>query len=107
MGASKENRLDSGDAEFVDVVHSNSAPFNLGYYGNCGHVDFYPNGGDDQPGCNNLDAPCSHSASYKFYAESITKPDIIACKCDLYFPDETCLNPCVEPVIFGEHCPTT
>ena len=45
----KAGKLDSGDAKFVDVVHSNAGK--LGYYGNLGHVDFYPNGGTFQPNC--------------------------------------------------------
>lgn len=44
-----ELRLNEQDADFVDVIHTD-----LGYYGfngPMGHVDFYPNGGKNQPGC--------------------------------------------------------
>ena len=43
----------SGDAKFVDVIHSNSDAFicgGLSLYGPLGNVDFYPNGGLHQPG---------------------------------------------------------
>ena len=41
---------------FVDVIHSNAKPLvdmGAGLYEPCGHVDFYPNGGQEQPGCPN------------------------------------------------------
>lgn len=43
------NRLDSGDAKSVQVIHTNA-----GYYGETGrvgHVDFCVNGGRKQPYC--------------------------------------------------------
>lgn len=45
------NRLDSGDAKSVQVMHTNA-----GYYGEggrVGHVDFCVNGGKRQPYCSN------------------------------------------------------
>ncbi|KAH8248041.1 hypothetical protein KR038_007147, partial [Drosophila bunnanda] len=50
-------RLDSSDAEFVDVIHSNGENLILGGLGSwqpMGHVDYYPNGGRVQTGCSNL-----------------------------------------------------
>lgn len=47
-------RLDPTDAIFVDVIHSNAkklVDMGAGMYTPCGHVDFYPNGGQEQPGC--------------------------------------------------------
>lgn len=45
-----DNKLDASDAEFVDVLHTNSLV--QGKVERCGHVDFYLNGGIIQPGCN-------------------------------------------------------
>ncbi|XP_058063244.1 pancreatic lipase-related protein 2 [Anopheles bellator] len=49
-------RLDRSDAKFVDIVHSDASEWvskgGLGMYQPIGHVDFYPNGGYNQPGCN-------------------------------------------------------
>lgn len=42
-------RLSEGDAEFVDVVHTDAGHF--GFIAPIGHVDYYPNGGRFQPGC--------------------------------------------------------
>lgn len=57
QGANVGARLDKTDAKFVDVIHTNAAPFLLGgsgYRARLGHIDFYPNGGEYQPGCENL-----------------------------------------------------
>ncbi|XP_004092328.2 lipase member I isoform X4 [Nomascus leucogenys] len=43
------SRLDYTDAKFVDVIHSDSN--GLGIQEPLGHIDFYPNGGNKQPGC--------------------------------------------------------
>ncbi|XP_027437927.1 lipase member H isoform X3 [Callorhinus ursinus] len=48
-GRPPEDRLDPGDAQFVDVIHSDIDA--LGYKEPLGNIDFYPNGGLDQPGC--------------------------------------------------------
>lgn len=48
-GAPISQRLDAGDAVFVDVVHTNEGIF--GYTGNCGDIDFDANCGTQQPGC--------------------------------------------------------
>ncbi|XP_030060617.1 pancreatic triacylglycerol lipase-like isoform X1 [Microcaecilia unicolor] len=50
-----EVRLDASDAKFVDVIHTDTAPMipNLGFGMSqaVGHLDFYPNGGEEMPGC--------------------------------------------------------
>ena len=45
-------RLDTTDAEYVDVYHTNSGPFGTGFglLPAIGHVDYYVNGGYSQPG---------------------------------------------------------
>ncbi|KAM4614958.1 inactive pancreatic lipase-related protein 1-like [Polymixia lowei] len=87
-------RLDTTDAAFVDVIHTDALPFNsklgLGMSNAIGHIDFYPNGGELMPGCSknkgrptDLDAiwegttafeACNHIRSYQYYSESIVTP---------------------------------
>ncbi|XP_044070772.1 inactive pancreatic lipase-related protein 1-like [Siniperca chuatsi] len=86
--------LDTSDATFVDVIHSDGLPFNsklgLGMSQSVGHIDFYPNGGELMPGCSvnkgnptDLDAiwegtmkfdACNHVRAYQYYSESVVKP---------------------------------
>lgn len=84
-------RLDSSDAKFVDVIHSNGENLFLGGLGSwqpMGHVDFYPNGGRMQKGCSNLfvgavtdfiwagdtegRSLCNHRRAYKFFVDSVS-----------------------------------
>uniref|UniRef100_A0A6P7GBL5 Lipase member H-A-like isoform X1 n=1 Tax=Diabrotica virgifera virgifera TaxID=50390 RepID=A0A6P7GBL5_DIAVI len=68
-----ENKLQKTDAIFVDVIHTNVQK--LGYKVPIGHVDWYVNGGNEQPGCPTLMMPetdvCSHLRVCDLYVESI------------------------------------
>ncbi|XP_072756273.1 pancreatic lipase-related protein 2-like [Anoplolepis gracilipes] len=70
-----EERLDSKDANFVDVIHTCAG--SLGILKPIGHADFYPNGGTfRQPGCPVFSAQiCSHGRAHEFFAESIVHSD--------------------------------
>ncbi|KAG8440349.1 hypothetical protein GDO86_006195 [Hymenochirus boettgeri] len=91
-----EVRLDPSDARFVDVIHTDAAPMipNLGFGMSqvAGHIDFFPNGGEEMPGCKknalsqiiDIDGiwqgtrdfvACNHLRSYKYYINSILKHD--------------------------------
>nr|DBA14847.1 TPA: hypothetical protein GDO54_004125 [Pyxicephalus adspersus] len=96
QGTPIEVRLDPSDAAFVDVIHTDAAPMipniGLGMSQVVGHLDFFPNGGEEMPGCSknalsqivDLDGiwqgtrdfvACNHLRSYKYYTESILKRD--------------------------------
>ena len=52
--AGPEDRIDKSDADFVDIIHTNSGMLWNGCLSikkSIGHVDFYPAGGSHQPGC--------------------------------------------------------
>lgn len=68
---SKDQKLDSSDAEFVDVFHTNA--FVQGKIESIGHIDFYMNGGVTQPGCWEKKNPfgCDHHRAAMYFAESI------------------------------------
>ncbi|XP_054710963.1 uncharacterized protein LOC129220557 [Uloborus diversus] len=85
-----EERLDATDAQFVDVIHTDAGLGlleGLGMRSQLGHVDFYPNGGTNQPGCHNSPLSilpriglqraaryyltCDHFRSIDYYIDSI------------------------------------
>ncbi|CAH2021052.1 unnamed protein product [Acanthoscelides obtectus] len=69
---SLDELLDRTDANFVDGIHTNGR--HLGVMTPVGHVDFYPNGGEAQPGC-----PlwvCSHIRAVEYWIASLSKPDL-------------------------------
>ena len=54
----RRKRLSKNDADFVDVIHTNSGELKRGCLSipqNIGHVDFYPNGGQFMPSCKGID----------------------------------------------------
>jgi len=95
-GTDKVVRLDPTDALFVDVMHTDTGTIlgtllghgGFGYTEPLGHVDVYPNGGDEQPNCDpsiltTVEAhgigaegvkqyvACNHIRSIHLYTESI------------------------------------
>lgn len=74
-------RLDTSDAAFVDIIHTNSNTLldgGLSFPFSIGHVDFWPNGGSRQVGCadsgpNLIDLAqgCSHGRAPIYFTESI------------------------------------
>ncbi|KAL7011739.1 hypothetical protein ACKWTF_014420 [Chironomus riparius] len=107
-------RLDLSDAQFVDILHTDSATFQEKSFGlkqQIGHVDFYPNGGRDQPVCRGqyFDGTCNHKNAVELFTESInTKCPFMAISCESYedFLKGTCSS-CNEDghacVKFGFH----
>ncbi|XP_011862678.1 PREDICTED: pancreatic lipase-related protein 2-like [Vollenhovia emeryi] len=72
-------RADRSDAVLVQVIHT-CTKF-VGLKSEIGTSDFYPNGGEEQPGCGpirwigDLDAMgCAHARAFLYYVESIGNP---------------------------------
>ncbi|KAJ1119423.1 hypothetical protein NDU88_007609 [Pleurodeles waltl] len=88
-GKPPDERLDPTDALFVDVIHTDIDA--LGYRENLGHIDFYPNGGTDQPGCpqtifsGSQYWKCDHQRSVFLYLSSLKQScDVMTYPCDSY-----------------------
>lgn len=73
-----DNRLNRGDANYVEIIHTNVGGFGLG--GPTADVDIYVNGGASQPGC--VLANCNHMRSASLYIESINSDQLVARRCN-------------------------
>nr|XP_057929595.1 lipoprotein lipase-like [Doryrhamphus excisus] len=104
--AEDQDTLSRDDAQFVDVLHTNtrgSPGRSIGIQKAVGHIDIYPNGGTFQPGCNiqntlmgialegikglqNMDqlVKCSHERSIHLFIDSLlnTEQQSVAFRCN-------------------------
>lgn len=116
-------RLDPTDATFVTAIHTDCNPFisgGLGITQPVAHIDFYPNGGRNQPGCNegvlnsiSLERGsfirgikrflgCNHIRSYEYFIESInTACPFLAVPCSSWekFQEGGCFD------CLNQYCP--
>ncbi|XP_068625229.1 lipase member H-A-like [Battus philenor] len=80
----KDDRLDSSNADFVQVIHTNIDTFGMATA--MGHVDFYVNGGEYQPSDINLfpcTGTCSHFKVLTLWLSALKNPSkFIAIKCN-------------------------
>ncbi|XP_043288388.1 pancreatic lipase-related protein 2-like isoform X2 [Venturia canescens] len=86
----RSRKLDVTDASLVDVIHTDgSDDFSDGFglLKPMGHIDFFPNGGKEQPGCNDVknsvvyshfheevldrDIACSHLRAWQMFVETV------------------------------------
>ncbi|XP_052903452.1 lipase member H-like [Anopheles moucheti] len=74
-------RVDAFDAAYVEVIHTNKGL--LGHRDALGQADFYPNGGQSQPGC--LTSTCSHEKAVEYFRRSLGtdgEPLYVGRQCD-------------------------
>ncbi|XP_055500279.1 phospholipase A1 member A isoform X2 [Leucoraja erinacea] len=105
-----ERRLDASDALFVEAIHSDSD--NFGISQPVGHLDFYLNDGNDQPGCSRSSrlsvyqrVTCDHMRAVYLYISSIKNPcPLVAFPCQTYeqFTNGDCAD-CHHQSL--THCP--
>lgn len=74
-----EHRLSAQDAVYVEVIHTNGQ--GLGTMARLGDVDYYPNGGQQQPGCTEAADPdsCSHERALELAAEMWSPVNNLLC----------------------------
>ncbi|XP_076290287.1 pancreatic triacylglycerol lipase-like [Lasioglossum baleicum] len=98
--------LQSGDAEFVDIIHTDRAI--LGQLVSSADADFHPNYGHrPQPGCPIIpttETNCNHHRSWRYYAESIQNPNgfmAVQCSGSSQFKSGECNRANVVPMGFA------
>ncbi|OQR77175.1 pancreatic lipase-related protein 2-like [Tropilaelaps mercedesae] len=66
-------------SEYMEAVHTSAGSTvwrgKVGVEVNYGHVDFYPNGGIDQPGCSFPNVACAHYRAVEYYIEALQNQD--------------------------------
>ncbi|XP_072369187.1 lipase member H-like [Scyliorhinus torazame] len=109
-GKGIEDRLDPADAQLVDVLHTDTDA--LGYEEYLGSIDYYANGGTDQPGCpatimgGKKYMVCDHQRSVYLYIKSMNfSCNITVFPCASYeeFLDARCTQQDSTYPIFGYH----
>ncbi|KFQ11193.1 Phospholipase A1 member A, partial [Leptosomus discolor] len=107
--ASPEERLDPGDALFVEAIHTDAD--NFGIRIPVGHIDYFVNGGKDQPGCPRFISSgykyliCDHMRAVHLYVSALKHScPFVAFPCASHqdFMNGRCLD-CVDPFLFS--CP--
>lgn len=89
------NRLDAGDADYVEIIHTDTVALGIG--DPIGHVDFYPNGGTGMPGCTSKKREnsifiskftelftaslCDHAIAANYFAETVNSDRLWGRRC--------------------------
>jgi len=95
--------VDNTSATCVEVIHTDgtmkghaSPTVHEGTMVRWGHIDFYPNGGQDQPACSPLsnDVGCSHATAFYYFIDTIKYPNMCQAVGPCSNPDDpsTCGN---------------
>ncbi|KAF9412368.1 hypothetical protein HW555_009113 [Spodoptera exigua] len=73
-------RLYRGDAKYVEVIHTDTlGALAYGIGDPIGNVNFYVNGGNNQPGC--ILHSCCHDRSFELFAASMSNPNLRGYRC--------------------------
>lgn len=73
-------RLRVTDARYVEVIHTDGKGiFAYGIGVPLGNIDFFANGGNNQPGC--FSHSCCHERSYELFAASMINPRLVGYPC--------------------------
>ncbi|CAG4943607.1 unnamed protein product [Parnassius apollo] len=72
-------RLRDTDGVYVEAIHTDGGTMGLGIGSAVANADFFPNGGDSQPGC--LTSLCNHERAWELFAATVTYNHLTGRQC--------------------------
>ncbi|XP_045775463.1 pancreatic triacylglycerol lipase-like [Maniola jurtina] len=72
-------RLRPTDGVYVEAIHTDGGTTGLGIGTAIANADFFPNGGNSQPGCYN--SICNHNRAYELFASTVTRNHLVGRQC--------------------------
>ncbi|XP_012548787.2 phospholipase A1 member A [Bombyx mori] len=74
------NRLRPGDGVYVEAIHTDGSTSGLGIGSAIARTDFFPNGGNSQPGCST--SLCNHNRAWELFAATVTYNHLVGTQCN-------------------------
>jgi len=109
--------IDKDSADCVDIIHTDGTfkghllpVINFGTLSQWGHMDFYPNSGQKQPGCLDIKNDigfCSHEKAHDFFMTTINRPNACSAtgKCtNVELIPESCANNVTQNMGYYSSC---
>lgn len=90
LWTANSNRLSPTDGVYVEAIHTDGGIGGLGIGSAIADVDFFPNGGNWQPGC--ITNFCNHERAWQLFAVSLTHTHLVGRQCSntLQIATNTC-----------------
>lgn len=73
------NSLSRNDGVYVEAIHTDGGTGGLGIGSAVANADFFPNGGNSQPGC--MTSMCNHNRAWEMFASTVTRNHLVANQC--------------------------
>ncbi|XP_046966659.1 pancreatic triacylglycerol lipase-like [Vanessa cardui] len=73
------NRLRPSDGVYVEAIHTDGGSLGLGIGSAVANADFFPNGGNSQPGC--VTSLCDHNRAWELFAATVTHNHLVGRRC--------------------------
>ncbi|KAL0821167.1 hypothetical protein ABMA28_005786 [Loxostege sticticalis] len=80
MWLTNSNRLNRNDGVYVEAIHTDGGLSGLGIGSAVANADFFPNGGNSQPGCST--SFCNHNRAWELFASTVTRNHLVANQCN-------------------------
>ncbi|XP_028043591.1 pancreatic lipase-related protein 2-like [Bombyx mandarina] len=74
------NRLSARDGVYVEAIHTDGSTTGLGIGSAVANADFFPNGGNSQPGCTL--SLCNHNRAWELFASTVTNNHLVGNQCN-------------------------